>query len=147
MKAEVDRADQAGAAETGRNSVDATTRAEAEVATRARTKAEVATTGLMEAVVERGNLKLAYQRVVENQGAAGVDAITVAELKDHLKRHWPTIRARLLAGTYQPQPVRGLEHLLNRANMTSLLDKASSGDDDFAGLLARLAEVMGVGDC
>jgi RNA-directed DNA polymerase len=62
----------------------------------------------MEVVVERGNLKLAYQRVVENKGAAGVDQLAVAELKDHLKRHWPTIRARLLAGIYQPQPVRGV---------------------------------------
>jgi hypothetical protein len=40
-------------------------------------KAEVATTGLMEAVMERGNLKLAYQRVVENKGVAGVDALTI----------------------------------------------------------------------
>ncbi|MDE2467702.1 MAG: group II intron reverse transcriptase/maturase [Bradyrhizobium sp.] len=62
----------------------------------------------MEAVVERGNLKLAYQRVVENKGAAGVDQLAVSELKEHLKRHWPTMRARLLAGTYQPQPVRGV---------------------------------------
>jgi RNA-directed DNA polymerase len=35
----------------------------------------------MEAVVERGNLKLAYQRMVENQGAAGVDELVVSELK------------------------------------------------------------------
>jgi hypothetical protein len=28
--------------------------------------------------------------------------------------------------------------------MTALLDKGSSGDDDFAGLLARLDEAMGV---
>jgi len=91
MKAEADRADQAGAADTGRNSVAATTRAEVDMATRSRAKAEVATTGLMEAVVERGNLMLAYQRVVENKGAAGVDAITVLELKDHLKRHWLTV--------------------------------------------------------
>jgi RNA-directed DNA polymerase len=63
----------------------------------------------MEAVVERGNLMLAYQRVVANKGAAGVDALTVTELKDHLKRHWPTIRARLLAGIYQPQPVRRVD--------------------------------------
>ncbi|MFZ5932369.1 MAG: group II intron reverse transcriptase/maturase, partial [Pseudomonadota bacterium] len=42
-----------------------------------------------EAVVERGNLKLAYQRVVENKGAAGVDGIGVAEIKDHLMQHWP----------------------------------------------------------
>jgi RNA-directed DNA polymerase len=109
MKAEADRADQAGLAETGRNSVAAAACAEADMATRPWTKAEVATTGLMEAVVERGNLKLAYQRVVENKGAAGVDQLAVSELKDHLKRHWPTIRTRLLAGEYQPQPVRRVD--------------------------------------
>jgi RNA-directed DNA polymerase len=63
----------------------------------------------MEAVVERGNLMLAYQRVVENKGAAGVDALAVTELKDHLKRHWPTIRARLLAGEYWPTAVRRVD--------------------------------------
>jgi RNA-directed DNA polymerase len=109
MKAEADRADQAGVADTGRKSVVAATCAEADMATCARTKAGVATTSLMEAVVERGNLKLAYQRVVENKGAAGVDQLAVSELKDHLKRHWPTIRARLLGGTYQPQPVRRVD--------------------------------------
>jgi len=109
MKAEADRADQAGAEATGRNSVGAAACAEADMATRTRTKAEVATTSLMEAVVGRGNLMLAYQRVVENKGAAGVDQLAVSELKDHLKRHWPTIRARLLAGTYQPQPVRRVD--------------------------------------
>ncbi len=84
-----------GVVKTGRNPGLAAARAEADVATRTRTKAEVATTSLMEAVVERGNLRLAYQRVVENKGAAGVDQLAVSELKDHLKRHWPTIRARL----------------------------------------------------
>jgi RNA-directed DNA polymerase len=109
MKAEADRADRAGAANTGRHPVGADACAEAEVATRARTKAEVATAGVMEAVVGRGNLKLAYQRVVENQGAAGVDGLTAAELKDHLKRHWPTIRTRLLAGDYWPLAVRRVD--------------------------------------
>jgi len=109
MKAEADRDDQVGAEQAGRNSADAATRAEADVATHPRTKAEVAATGLMEAVVERGNLMLAYQRVVENQGAAGVDAITVSGLKDHLKRQWPTIRARLLAGEYRPMAVRRVD--------------------------------------
>jgi len=109
MKAEADRADQAGAEVTGRNSVGAAACAEADMATRTRTKAGVATTSLMDAVVERGNLMLAYQRVVENKGAAGVDQLAVSELKDHLQRHWLTIRARLLAGTYQPQPVRRVD--------------------------------------
>ena len=35
--------------------------------------------------------------------------LTVSELKDHLKQHWPTIRTRLLAGTYQPLPVRRVD--------------------------------------
>lgn len=78
--------------------------------TRLRTKAELKQeSGLMEAVAERGNLKLAYQRVVENKGAAGVDGIGVTEFKDHLKLHWPTIKARLLAGEYIPQPVRRVD--------------------------------------
>lgn len=109
MKAEADRADQVGAEDTGRNSVVAVACAEADVASRTWTKAEVATTSLMEAVVERGNLWLAYERVVQNKGAAGVDALTVSELKDHLKRHWPMIRARLLGGDYRPQAVRGVD--------------------------------------
>lgn len=64
---------------------------------------------VMAAVVERGNLRLADPRVVENKGAPGVDGITVAEFKDWLKAHWPTVRAALLSGSYVPQPVRAVE--------------------------------------
>jgi RNA-directed DNA polymerase len=63
---------------------------------------------LMQAVVERGNLWLAYQRVVENKGAPGVDGLTVAEFKAYLKVHWPRIGAALLEGRYLPQPVRAV---------------------------------------
>lgn len=62
----------------------------------------------MEAVVERGNVWAAYRRVVENKGAAGVDGVTVLQFKDWLKGHWPTVRAALLAGSYQPQAVRAV---------------------------------------
>lgn len=84
MKAEAGREDQVDTEDTERNSVAAATRAEVDMATRLRTKAEVAATGLMEAVVERGNLKLAYQRVLANKGAAGVDQLAVSELRAHL---------------------------------------------------------------
>lgn len=63
----------------------------------------------MEAVVERGNVWAAYRRVVENQGAAGVDGLAVPQFKDWLKEHWPTVRAALLAGSYLPQAVRAVE--------------------------------------
>jgi RNA-directed DNA polymerase len=65
-----------------------------------------ATGALMEEVLTRENLIRALKRVMGNKGAAGVDGVTVQGLKPYLKEHWPGIRAQLLAGTYQPQPVR-----------------------------------------
>jgi group II intron reverse transcriptase/maturase len=62
--------------------------------------------GLMEAVVERRNLQAALKRVRQNKGSPGIDGMTVDELSDHLRVHWPPLREQLLAGTYQPQPVR-----------------------------------------
>jgi len=60
----------------------------------------------MEAVVERRNLQLALKRVKQNKGSPGMDGMTVGELADHLRVYWPTLREQLLAGTYQPQPVK-----------------------------------------
>lgn len=61
---------------------------------------------LMEQVVERTNLKAALRRVKQNKGGPGIDAMTVGELPDYLKREWERIRGELLAGTYQPQAVK-----------------------------------------
>ena len=63
----------------------------------------------MEEVVEPGNLKKALARVRRNKGAPGIDGMTVDDLGDHLKAHWPEIRTRLLDGAYTPQPVRRVE--------------------------------------
>ena len=93
-----------------RNAGMALSGVETDVTTHWRTKAELEQgSRLMEAVCERGNLRLAYQRVMENKGAAGVDGIGVVGFKDHLKQHWPTIKARILGGTYNPQPVRRVD--------------------------------------
>jgi RNA-directed DNA polymerase len=63
----------------------------------------------MEAIVERENLKKALARVKRNKGSAGIDGMTVDDLSAYLKEHWIAIRARLLDGTYKPQPVRRVE--------------------------------------
>ena len=61
----------------------------------------------MEEVCERENPEgRHWQRVKAQQGSAGVDGMTVDELPDYLKQHWPTIREQLLSGTYKPQPVK-----------------------------------------
>ena len=84
--------------------------AESDVTTRRRTKAEYEReSGLLDVVCERDNLWRAYDRVVKNKGAAGVDGIGIAEFKDHLKQHWPAIKAKLLAGSYIPSPVRRVD--------------------------------------
>lgn len=64
---------------------------------------------LMEAVVARENLLKASQQVVGNKGAAGVDHMSVEQLKPYLQEHWAAIKESLLKGTYQPAAVRCVE--------------------------------------
>jgi len=64
---------------------------------------------LMEEVCERENVRRALRRVVSNRGAPGVDGVRVGQLAGHLRKQWPTIRAQLLSGSYQPQAVRRVE--------------------------------------
>jgi RNA-directed DNA polymerase len=67
------------------------------------------TNRLMEEVCERDNLKEALRRVKANKGSAGIDRMTVGQLDDYLKQHWPVIREQLLRGTYVPKPVQRVE--------------------------------------
>src|SRR5213594_1481549 len=64
---------------------------------------------LMEEICEPENLKEALRQVKANKGSAGIDKVTVVQLPDYLKQHWPTIREQLLNGTYEPKPVRRVE--------------------------------------
>jgi RNA-directed DNA polymerase len=64
---------------------------------------------LLEAVVERKNMWLALKQVERNSGAAGVDNMTVGQLRTYLREHWLRIKEELIAGSYQPQPVLRVE--------------------------------------
>src|ERR1051326_1035144 len=64
---------------------------------------------LMQAVVERENMKLALARVEQNRGSAGVDKMTVEQLRAYLRKHWLRIKEELLADDYHPQPVLKVE--------------------------------------
>jgi RNA-directed DNA polymerase len=63
----------------------------------------------MEEVLRRENMLKAFQRVTANKGAAGVDGITIEELRGVLQQRWPDIREELRGDRYVPQPVRRVE--------------------------------------
>jgi group II intron reverse transcriptase/maturase len=64
---------------------------------------------LMEEIVSPFSAWRAMLAVERNAGAPGVDGMTTEQLREHLQRHEGTIRAKLLAGTYVPSPVRRVE--------------------------------------
>jgi RNA-directed DNA polymerase len=67
------------------------------------------TTELIEEVLRRENMRKAYQRVVRNGGAPGVDGMTVEQLGEHCRKHWERIRESVRSGRYEPQAVRKVE--------------------------------------
>lgn len=64
---------------------------------------------LMNLILASENMNLALERVKENKGAPGIDGMTTDQVLDYLFIHWKAIRASILAGTYQPQPVKRVE--------------------------------------
>jgi len=71
--------------------------------------ARALTERLMEEVIRLSNLSKALDRVRANKGAAGVDGMAVAELQPWLAEHLPELTRSLQDGTYEPQPVRGVQ--------------------------------------
>jgi len=70
-----------------------------------REDAPVCLPNLLERALGRSNMFRALRRVRRNQGAPGVDGMTVEELPGHLRKHWPEIRESLFDGSYRPRPV------------------------------------------
>jgi|SRR3990172_10762866 len=64
---------------------------------------------LFEEILSRENMQKAYQQVKRNKGCAGVDNVSVEELRKKLIDEWIFIRAEILEGKYNPQPVKRIE--------------------------------------
>lgn len=67
------------------------------------------TVRLLEKILDRNNLNLAYKRVRSNKGSHGVDGMAVSELLYYLKQNGDQIKQSILEGTYRPKPVRRVE--------------------------------------
>lgn len=64
---------------------------------------------VMEMVVKGENIEKALLRVEKNKGSAGVDNMTVKELRSYLKEQWPRIKEELLSDKYKPSTVLRVE--------------------------------------
>ena len=64
---------------------------------------------LMEEILSRENMTLAYKKVKANKGASGVDGITTDEVQEYLKENWASIKERIQKRKYKPQPVLRVE--------------------------------------
>ena len=63
----------------------------------------------VEGVVNRENMLRAWKQVKANQGASGIDNITIEKFPKFAQENWEGIRQSLLEGQYQPLPVKRVE--------------------------------------
>lgn len=61
---------------------------------------------LWEQLLSPENIAAAWDRVRNNQGAAGIDGITIRHLTPCFEREWEAVNAALCSGNWQPQPLR-----------------------------------------
>lgn len=61
---------------------------------------------LLEKILSKQNLNLAYKQVYKNKGASGVDGVTTDELFSYIKEHKEEILWQIRNRKYKPQPVR-----------------------------------------
>ena len=65
---------------------------------------------MIEQVINRRNMHLAYKQVLANKGSAGVDGMQVSELKQHIRKDREAIVLSIINGSYLPQPILGVSH-------------------------------------
>lgn len=64
---------------------------------------------LMEQILSRSNMRMAYKKVKANKGAGGIDGISIEEVDAYLKENWANIKEKILKRKYKPQPVLRVE--------------------------------------
>lgn len=67
------------------------------------------TNELLEKILSRDNMNLAFKRVKANKGASGIDDMTVDELLQYLKDNGEQIKEDIRNGKYNPKAVRRVE--------------------------------------
>jgi len=61
---------------------------------------------LLEEILSRSNMIAAFDRVVGNKGASGIDGVEASDFQSQLQREWPLVKSQLENGSYQPSAVK-----------------------------------------
>ena len=64
---------------------------------------------LLVRVLSRDNMQKAWKRVKANNGAPGIDSMSIDDFPAFARTQWERIRESLIPGTYQPSPVKRVE--------------------------------------
>jgi RNA-directed DNA polymerase len=60
-------------------------------------------------VISKENMTNAYNQVLKNKGAAGIDSKSVDDLLSYFNQHWKSIKHKVENGNYQPDPILGVD--------------------------------------
>lgn len=66
-------------------------------------------TELLERILSKRNMTLAYEQVKRNKGSSGVDGISVEEVNHYIRENWLGIKSQIRERRYKPQPVLRVE--------------------------------------
>lgn len=64
---------------------------------------------LLDEVLSRENMILAYKSVIANKGASGIDNVSVDEIKEYVNLNWKDIKRQIQERKYKPLPVKRVE--------------------------------------
>lgn len=64
---------------------------------------------LLDDVLSRKNMILAYKSVIASKGASGIDNITIDDIKEYVNENWKDIKTQIQERKYKPLPVKRVE--------------------------------------
>ena len=80
-----------------------------DVSSKRKIDTKTVTNEILEKILSRDNMNLAFKRVKANKGASGIDNMTVDELLQYLKENGEQIKEDIRKGKYNPKAVRRVE--------------------------------------
>ena len=100
---------------------------------------------LLEEIISKSNIHLAYERLIGNKGAAGVDGMGMLDFVSEVRLNWPLIKSQLEKGEYRPPAVKRVKIPKANGGTRSLGIPTLYGQNDPAGYLPGIGWNLRIG--